>query len=90
MTPKEHAEWLADKIPAYGDYAKEAALVLRRQAAEIERLQNALRLVMGCAGNIDTATDAELESALDCGDAETEKQANAWLVARAALVPNAK
>lgn len=27
------AEWLADKIPAYGDYAKEAAFLLRQFAA---------------------------------------------------------
>lgn len=34
----DQAYWLADKIPAYGDYAKEAANVLRRQAYELERL----------------------------------------------------
>lgn len=34
----DQACWLADKIPAYGDYAKEAANVLRRQAYELERL----------------------------------------------------
>lgn len=34
----DQAYWLADKIPAYGDYAKEAANVLRRQAHELERL----------------------------------------------------
>lgn len=34
----DQAYWLADKIPAYGDYAKEAANVLRRQADDIERL----------------------------------------------------
>ncbi len=34
----DQACWLADKIPAYGDYAKEAANVLRRQAHELERL----------------------------------------------------
>ncbi len=39
MTPKEYAGWLADKIPAYGDFGKEAALVLIRQANEIERLR---------------------------------------------------
>jgi len=42
MTPKEYAGWLADKIPAYGDYAKEAALLLMRQADEIERLRGAM------------------------------------------------
>jgi hypothetical protein len=39
MEGKDRAYWLADKIPAYGDYAKEAALVLRQQADEIERLR---------------------------------------------------
>ena len=34
----DQAYWLADKIPAYGDYAKEAANVLRRQAYELESL----------------------------------------------------
>jgi hypothetical protein len=40
VTPHEKAYWLADKIPAYGDYAKEAALILMRQADEIERLRS--------------------------------------------------
>ena len=31
----DHLEWLAGMIPAYGDYAKEAALYLRRYADEI-------------------------------------------------------
>lgn len=39
MTGKDLAYWLADKIPALGDYAKEAAEVLRKQADEIERLR---------------------------------------------------
>jgi hypothetical protein len=45
----------------------------------------ALRLVMDCAGDIQSASDAELENALSCGDTDTEKQANAWLVARNVL-----
>lgn len=33
---------------------------------------------------------ADLEAALECGDRQTEREANAWLVARAALkTPNA-
>lgn len=36
MTNAERAEWLADIIPAYGDYAKEAAVFLRKYA-ELER-----------------------------------------------------
>lgn len=67
----------------YG-YAERAALL----EDEIEKLRTALRLVMSCAGDIDAAADADLEAALECGDAETEKQANAWLVARAFLMPN--
>ena len=39
----EYAGWLADKIPAYGDYAREAAFVLVRQAEEIELLRSILK-----------------------------------------------
>ena len=35
MDPHTYAYWLADKIPALGDYAKEAAQVLRRQADQL-------------------------------------------------------
>ena len=49
------------------------------------KLEAALRLVMDCAGDIQAATNADLEAALSCGDPYTEKQANAWLVARDAL-----
>lgn len=82
---------LADTIralvadPAPGDAGRVVLTGGARPAEAIEQLQNALRLVMGCAGDIDQATEAELEAALTCGDAETERQANAWLVARAAL-----
>lgn len=34
MSEPDYLEWLADKLPALGDYAKEAAQVLRRIAAE--------------------------------------------------------
>ena len=34
-TDAQQAEWLADKIPAYGDYAKEAAGMLRKLVAQI-------------------------------------------------------
>lgn len=56
--------------------------------SRIEKLEAALRLVMDCAGDIQAATDAEIEVALSCGNPDTEKQANAWLVARAALLPD--
>lgn len=35
----DQAYWLADKIPSYGDYAKEAANVL---GSELERVSNGL------------------------------------------------
>ena len=37
MDDHELAYWLADKIPACGDYAKQAALVLTKQADELKR-----------------------------------------------------
>lgn len=77
-----------DDTPNYKAQAGEATLH-RDDERALDELRNALRLVMACAGDIDKATDADLESALECGDAETEKQANAWLVARAALRPSA-
>lgn len=40
MEGKDLAYWLADKIPAFGDYAKEAADVLRKQADEIDALRS--------------------------------------------------
>jgi hypothetical protein len=39
MAPTERAGWLADKICNGNDYAKEAAIVLVKQAEEIERLR---------------------------------------------------
>lgn len=54
----------------------------------IRALETALRLVMACSGEMDSATDAEFEEALECGDPVKEQQANAWLVARVALSPN--
>lgn len=52
---KEKAYWLADKIHALGDYAKEAAQVLQQQADEIERLKaqvNALEHIRTAAQNL--------------------------------------
>jgi len=40
---------------------------------------------MACAGDISAAPDGLLEMALDDGDEETRRQANAFLVARAAI-----
>ena len=58
-----------------------------RARAERQRddLLAALRMVMACAGDISAAPDGLLEMALDDGDEETRRQANAFLVARAAI-----
>ena len=48
-------------------------------------LLEALGMVMACAGDISAAPDGMLEMALDDGDEETRRQANAFLVARAAI-----
>lgn len=42
LSGKDRAYWLADKITACGDYAKESAVVLRKQADEIENLREQL------------------------------------------------
>jgi len=52
---------------------------------ERDELRAALRMVMACAGDISAAPDGLLEMALDDGDEETRRQANAFLVARAAI-----
>lgn len=53
MNDIERAEWLAGMIPAYGDYAKEAAIVLRRLAAALDEVQEEADLchiqLAGCA-----------------------------------------
>lgn len=41
MAPTERAGWLADKICNGGDYGKEAAILLVKQAEQIERLRAA-------------------------------------------------
>ena len=57
----------------------------RRLMAQRDELLAALRMVMACAGDISAAPDGLLEMALDDGDEETRVQANAFLVARAAI-----
>ena len=57
----------------------------RRLMAQRDELLAALRMVMACAGDISAAPDGLLEMALDDGDEETRRQANAFLVARAAI-----
>ena len=56
-----------------------------RLIAAAPDLLTALRLVMQCAGDIASAPDGLLEMALDDGDEETRHQANAFLIARAAI-----
>ena len=56
-----------------------------KQEALIKELLTALFLVIECAGEIANAPDGVLEMALDDGDQETRRQANAFLVARAAI-----
>lgn len=41
MTDKDRAEWLADKLHNGGDYGKEAAALLIKQADEIEIYRSA-------------------------------------------------
>ena len=43
MKDIEKAEWLADKLHNGGDYGKEAAAMLVRQAKEIEELRTSER-----------------------------------------------
>ena len=70
------------------EFAEAVEAVNSPTAKRILKLETALRLVMACAGEIEQATDADLEAALVCGDAETELQAHAWLLAREALKPD--
>ncbi|WP_101048886.1 hypothetical protein [Macromonas nakdongensis] len=56
-----------------------------RLIAAAPDLLTALRMVMACAGDISAAPDGLLEMALDDGDEEARRQANAFLVARAAI-----
>ncbi len=69
----------------YGRRAGESAQANARLIAAAPDLLEALRMVMACAGDISAAPDGLLEMALDDGDEETRRQANAFLVARAAI-----
>lgn len=53
----------------------------------IRALETALHLVMACYEDMESATDTELEEALECGGPMKKQQANAWLAARVALSP---
>lgn len=59
MEGKELAYWLTDKIPALGDYAKEAARILRNQADEIERLRSGEFICKKCGLRKDAAPSGE-------------------------------
>jgi len=58
MDKKEYAYWLADKLPACGDFWKEAVAVLRRQADENEKMRRAIEYVLEDDGLIPRATSA--------------------------------
>jgi hypothetical protein len=80
MDRKEKAGWLADKICNGGDYGKEAAVILVRQAEEIERLDEALRIASAAAGDLQNSLatlqkdrDNWREDALRC-----DKNASYW------------
>jgi hypothetical protein len=89
----------ADNAPYTPEYSDVATLVSKTCAGErfliqqanarliaaAPELLGALRLVMGCAGDINDVPNGMLEMALDDGDEETRNQANAFLVARAAI-----
>lgn len=47
-TDTEQAEWLADKLPAYGDYAKEAAELLRKLAGELSAIRGIAKFGATC------------------------------------------
>lgn len=65
-------------------WGSDSAIELRRLAEVNAALMTALDLVMACAGDIASAPDGLLQMALEDGDEETRRQANAFLVARAA------
>lgn len=75
MKDKDLAYWLADKIPAYGDYAKETARVLRKQADEIECMRETLTGISDELGLPPTMGPAkgELKRLLDQGKDALEK-----------------
>lgn len=75
----EHAEWLADKIVAFGDYAKEAAQVLRQQAALQRELLEALQRM--CKS---FPTDADMVEA-GWDPPEVSEACSAYDAARAAI-----
>jgi len=83
MTPREYAGWLADKIQAYGDYAKEAASVLIRQADEIERLRDAKADILALYGENNRLR--QLAIAIEA-DSTEPKHRREW--ARELLTPN--
>lgn len=48
---KDRAYWLADKIPACGDYAHEASVLLRKQSAVLELATTTLRIIAANPAN---------------------------------------
>ena len=63
---REHAEWLADKIVALGDYAKEAAEMLRHwPGAALEQERDAARYRWLTEDHADKATRAKRDELLE-------------------------
>ena len=74
-----------EALEAYPAITGNGIKAIRAVEAQRDELLEALRMVMACAGDISAAPDGLLEMALDDGDEETRRQANAFLVARAAI-----
>jgi len=87
MSKQPEALRLADCIDRCSSYFgnEDAADELRRlHAANVELLE-ALQLLLTADKSIAEATDAEIEDALEDDNKEVRDQANAFLVARAAV-----
>lgn len=80
---KDH-NWFA-AIHFNGEMMEAKQMANLQVMAAAPDLLEALKLVMSCAGDIASAPDGMLEMALDDGDMDTRQQANAFLVARAAI-----
>lgn len=77
----KYMDTLRDALAQQAEPVKPVATLTAQRDALLE----ALRLMMDCAGDIATAPDSMLEMALNYDDEETRRQANAFLVARAAI-----
>lgn len=69
-------------------YDEQHGISFHLRDARMQQLETALRLMLEC-GELAEDADADLEGMLESYDKETRDKANAWLVAREALRPNA-